>query len=185
MEQGLNDTAQVSNEEYTSPSVISIRLDTAPVLNQIETYLKGTQVIQDGTNEDGEVIFREVIMAPPKANKKGIYDIMGFLKSKVNSQVVQGFFAADQKGVSRDYIRYMNDVHESFADMVIENTEQWDVRDEDLGGIIDTVIHLIRPFMSRLIGDRERGSYANTLKMTESNTVKEQGGFSLFRSHKR
>ena len=72
MEQGLNDTAQVSNEEYTSPSVISIRLDTAPVLNQIETYLKGTQVIQDGTNEDGEVIFREVIMAPPKANKKGI-----------------------------------------------------------------------------------------------------------------
>jgi len=183
--EGLNDTAQMSNEDYTTQSIIQIRLDTKSVLDQIETYLKGTQVIQDGTSEDGEAIYREVIMAPPKANKKGVYDIMGFVKSKVNPQVVQGFFAADQKGVSRDYIRYMDDVHESFSDMVIENTEEWDVRDEDLGGIIDTIIQLIRPFMTRLIGDRERGSYANTLKMTESNTVKEQGGFSLFRSHKR
>lgn len=179
-----NNNYQVSNTDYVTPSIIEIRLDTEKVINQIETYLKGTQIISD-LDEEGNKIYKEVIMAPPKANKKGVYDIMGFIKSKVNAQVVQGFFPADMKGHSEMYNMYMDDVHESLYHMILENVEQWDIKEDDLSGIIDTVLHLIRPFMTRLIGDKERGSYAQTFKTTESNTVQESGGFSLFRSHKR
>jgi len=179
-----NNNYQMSNSEFTTPSIISIRLDTDKVILQLETYLKGTEIVSD-LDDEGNKVYKELTMAPPKANKKGIYDIMAFIKSKVNAQVVQGYFAADGRGNSEMYKQYMDDVHESLMHMILLNAQHWDIKDDDIGSIIDTILHLIRPFMTRLIGDKERGSYAQTLRTTESNTVQEKGGFSLFRNHKR
>jgi len=183
MEQN-KDNFQISNNEYITPSIIQIRLDTEKVINQIETYLKGT-VIEVSFDGEGNKVYTELQLAPAKANKKGIYNLMGFVKSKINAQVVQGYFPADGNGNSEMYKQYMDDVHESLYHMILENAQEWNIDDDDLGSIIDIVLHLIRPFMTRLIGDKERGSYAQTFKTTENNMVQDKGGFSLFRNHKR
>ena len=60
------------------------------------------------------------------------------------------------------------------------NYDTWGIKDTDIGLIIDTFMQTIEPFMSRLIGDGERKSYSQTMKVSENNTIKENGGFNLF-----
>jgi len=176
---------QVSdNRAFMTSSIIQIRLDTEKVLEELERYLNGSEIIAD-YDEKGNKEYKELQISEPKANKQGIYDIMGFIKSKVNSQIVQGFFASDSKGYSEMYEKFMDDVHDSFTTMILENCEYWDIEDNNIRGIINTVIHMVRAFLTRLIGDKERLSYAQTFKTTESTNTREQSGFNLFRSHKR
>lgn len=174
-----NEQYSQDNTEYISTSIMQLRLDSKEVLERLRFFLEGTRIVTD-VDDEGQQIYKKIQVTEPKANSEGVNSLMSFLETKINPQVVQGFFPSDAKGNSQAYDNYLADVHESLLDIVITNCEDWDMRDEDLSLIIDTFMQMIEPFMSRLIGDGERKSYSQTMKVSENSTVKENGGFNLF-----
>jgi hypothetical protein len=52
--------------------------------------------------------------------------------------------------------------------MIVINLYSWDVRTQDAESIIDFIMNLIEPFLSRLVDNKERESYASSLRVSES-----------------
>ena len=179
MNEALN-SSQASNEAYVTDTIMSLRLDCEKVLGQLRAFLNGTEQ-QIEVNDKGEDVIVSVRISAPKANAEGVYSIMSWLNTKFNTQVVQGFFPSDKYGHSEKYVQYIDDVHESLIDLIFNSAEKWEIKDTDAGLIIDTFMQMVKPFISRLIGDRERQSYSQSMRVSEHNTVKEASGFNIFK----
>ena len=65
--------------------------------------------------------------------------------------------------------------------MIMLNLPDWDVAIEDYEQICSMIILTSIPFFSRTKDDGERASYANTVKVAESQTQQIGGGLNLFR----
>jgi len=154
-------------------------LDSEKVLDRLRLFLEGMRYMTN-LNDEGNQITTKVEVTKPNANIEGINSLMSFLETKINPQVVQGFFPSDARGNSEEYKLYICAVHDDLIDTLWANNKAWEVKDDDLGLICDTFMGLIEPFMTRLIGDGERKSYSQTMKVSENNTTKESGGFNLF-----
>lgn len=178
-----NNSYTQDNSDYVNATIMQLRLDSKEVLDRLRLFLEGVRYSIEVDAEGNQVNKREQFTAP-KCNKEGVNSLMSFLETKVNPQVVQGFFASDRNGYSIQYVDYICDVHESILQTIMMNMAAWEIKDEDMGLIIDTFMQMIEPFMTRLIGDGERNSYAQTMKVNENNTVKESGGFNLFSKQK-
>lgn len=153
-----------SNQNYTGPSVISIRLETQGILDQLECFLRGAQLVPHEKEGEG-IVMKSVKTGEPKANDQGVQSLMCFLMSLVNPQVVQGNFSKEQ------YDLFIYELNISLVKNIIINSDTWKIEDEDIGVICDFVMALVIPFLSRTIDNKERESYETTLKSSESNTV--------------
>lgn len=167
---GNNFTA--SNTGYNQASALTIRLDTQPILDQIEIFLRGGQIVPRET-ETGQIVAEFVDMGAKKCNDLGAQSLLSFLSATFNPQVVQGNFDKDQYDV------YIFDTHVNLITNIITNSESWGIVDEDIDVIMDFLMNLIVPFISRLIDNEERKGYADTIKTIESNTLQQKGRFSF------
>ena len=77
-----------------------------------------------------------------------------------------------------DYIFEMDTV---VSTMIMLNLPDWEVQIEDYEQICDMIILTSIPFFSRTKDDGERASYANTVKVAESQTQQIASGLNLFR----
>lgn len=180
LENSFNATTS-NNLAFTSANVLQIRLDSSAILENVELYLKGEQIITSRT-EAGNIIEKRKVVGRPKANSQGVHSILNYLSSIVNPQVVQGNFASEGKGQSAQYENYIEEVNIDLAKMIVLNMYYWDVREEDIDEICDFAMKLIIPFVTRLIDNKERDSYGNTIQHREVNTVNDRnsGGFRSF-----
>jgi len=166
-----NNTYTSNNQGYNQTSALMIRLDTQPILDQIEIFLRGGQIVPLETKEGISSQF--INMGTPKCNDLGTQSLLSFLSATFNPQVVQGNFTSER------YDSYIYDTHVNLITNIITNSEQWNIIDEDIDVICDFVMNLIIPFISRLIDNEERKGYADTIKTVESNTLQQKGGISL------
>lgn len=167
MREESSDQTGMSNIGYESLSALQIRLDTQPVLENIETFLKGKRIMYS-KDQTGHIIAKIEEIGEPKANREGIQSILTILSSILNSQVVQG-------NLDRaTYEAYMENFHIDLATEIVTNCKKWGIKETDLNLIIDFVVNLVLPFMSRTINNEERNSYASTIKSFESRS--ESGG---------
>lgn len=161
-----------NNEGFQDYNALQIRLNSEPVLNSIEYYLKGRQeyVAQDSA---GNPELRTRQISNPKANDEGIHSLMAYLRTRFNTQVVQGHFENFEE--LNTFISYER---EDLVEYILHNMYDWEIEDREAGGIIDIIIGQIKLFLSRTVGDGERKSYSNTIQHRESsnNTVKQGGG---------
>lgn len=153
-----------TNANYTGASVISIRLETQGILDQLECFLRGAQLVPHEVEGEG-IVMKPVKTGEPKVNDQGVQSLMSFIQAVINPQVVQGNFTEDQ------YNNFIYELNVSLVRNVIINSDTWRVEDEDIGVICDFVMALVIPFLSRTIDNKERESYETTLRSTESNTV--------------
>jgi len=167
-----NNAYTSNNSSYNQSSALMIRLDTQPILDQIEIFLRGGQIVPRET-ESGQIVAQFVDMGAKKCNNLGCQSLLSFLAATFNPQVVQGNFDKDQ------YDCYIFDTHVNLATNVVTNSETWEIVDEDIDVILDFIMNLIIPFISRLIDNEERKGYADTIKTLESNTLQQKGRFSF------
>ena len=154
-------------------SVLKVRLDAHQILKRVKTFLTGKiqSVLYD---EEGKAYFHEEKIAEPKANPEGIQWIQNYVENIVNAQAVQGNFDFDQ------YQIYVAEVHEGLYYNLMNNLHLYDINEDEFEPIVDIIMNLLQPFLSRLIDNEERKSYAQSIQVKESSNVSSSGG--LFRS---
>lgn len=158
------------NQHYQSASALQIRLETQQLMENIELFLKGEKVVVS-QDENNKIITQKVSLGKRLANAQGVQSILNYISCIVNPQVVQGNFPSDGQGLSEMYYDYVEEVHVDFACNIVQNCYNWSIADEDLDVIIDFIMKLVIPFMTRLIDNEERKSYEATVKHIESSKI--------------
>lgn len=173
----MSETAKENNEFYNSTNegynvvgVISLRLDTSTMLNDIESFLKGTKTIG---YEEKDGVLRPVYATAgqPKMNDLGIQSVMSWLTSLLSPHTVQGNFPTMD-----DLDDYLIRLETDFFGYLMKNRHNFNISMDELDGIVDMFINTAEPFFTRLIQNKERESYANTIRSVESNRMERGGG---------
>ena len=159
----------VTNQGYEAASALQIRLNTTPVKDQIEAYLRGERLVQ-GTDVNGQPVAELKQVGESKANQLGIQTIMSMIEAIFNPQVVQGNF---DESFLQDYLFR---IRMALATELMTNLHRYEIRIEEYNGIIAMLMSFIEPYMSRLLNNKERESYAQTLKSIETNNSSVRGG---------
>jgi len=187
----MAETVEQSYNQQTSynavagmASALQIRLDTSKLLEDIEMYLKASQIIVKKDEVSGKIFTAQVLLGTPKANAAGIQSILNCVSTVINPQVVQGNFPSEAKGVCNMFDNYIEELNINIASNLVSNSYEYGMKESDVEEVCDFIMMLCIPFMTRLIDNKERDSYAATIKTNESNVVKNQdtGGFRLFGS---
>ena len=165
-------TTTSQNKYFTSASALQIRLETHHLIENIELFLRGAKIVitQD---DQGRIESKQVSMGSAKANSRGIQSILNHVQLILNPQVVQGNFYIDGQGHSTMYEDYVFWARVELSRALVHNCYNWEIDEDDIDIMIDSIMAAIEPFMTRLIGNKERESYGETMKHMEHNTLKE------------
>jgi len=156
-----------SNEAYNTASIIDIRLNTTQFVDQIQDFLQGTKT--EIAFEEEKPVKRITKITTPKANNKGVNSIMLYIKSTFNPQIVQGNI---ENFESLDNM--MAYFREDFSKYLMINLNKFEISEEEYEGIIDFIVFSMRNFLSRLVGNKERESFSNTMVSRESSNTQEK-----------
>lgn len=164
-----------------SSSALQLRLETNKILEDIELFLRGAKIIVE-EDEGGNIHTKRVNIGKAKANDFGIQAILSQVSMVINPQVVQGNFASESEGYCKQFEEYIIRLQINLACNIMDNLHNWEILEEDYNVIIDNIMDLIEPYMTRLIDNKERESYNNTIRHLEHSTVGENksGIFGLF-----
>jgi hypothetical protein len=144
-----------SNQGYTSESILRIRLDTQQLIQQTEYFLRGQLsrvVVDENTGRIREEVQQ---IGAPLANEKGVHAILAYLTATVNAQVVQGNYEWETWRLEVSWIR------EQLAIDLFVNHDDWNISPQSISLICNVVMNQIKPFLTRLVNNKERESYAN------------------------
>jgi len=161
-----------NNGGFEGASVLQVRLDTQPIIQEIEFFLRGKEINTWVDPDTGRAIEKLENSGEPKANKRGIQAVLNYCRSLINSQVVQGNFTKEQY-----YFDFIKEKRIELAQRLTINYYDWELPSEDvITEIVDFIMNLIEPFLTRLIGNKERDSYTHTMRTQETNTLSKGKG---------
>ena len=150
-------------------NLASLRLDTNPLLTQVEAHLRSAKPFA-AQDEYGNLQIKYETVGEPLANELGINVIMSICRMHINSQTVQGNFKNDEFWeASADFL-------ESFSESIVTNRHIWGIKVSNCKTIIDNVSSVVEKFHSRTIGNLERESY-NRSTFQQTNTTKARSLF--------
>jgi hypothetical protein len=155
----------MDNKGYDTANVIQIRLNTDPVIRQLEIYLKGYAEVITIDNQGNERASLTQI-GEPLANSKGIQAIMSFFELVFNPQSVQGNFPTYD-----EYAQFLERTRKDLATDLIINLNHYGINRKSYNAIMSRLMRIVETFSSRLIGNKERESYVNTIRTSETNST--------------
>lgn len=161
--------------------VMHIRLDTSPYVEEFEMFLKGEVVEKLTDTNTGEWFTRKIVPegVEPICNEQGVHALTKLLQSVFNSQVVQGNMDIDM------YYNYTISARKEIAYVIVLNRERWGIHPKNMKPIAAILKNMITAFGTRLLANKERESYFNTLQFQQSGVSQEQkqsrGVLGLFR----
>lgn len=159
-----------NNQGYNMTGVVQIRLDTKPVLDDIEVFLRGRRILGYRENKDG---FNEPVWdknGEPRMNDKGIQSLLTWLTTYINPQTVQGNFSPEQ------YENFICEFDIALSEYMMCCMHDWEIDIKEFNGIADGIAGLAQAFFSRLIDNKERESYSQSIRSTESNVLEKKRG---------
>lgn len=151
-------------------NLLQLRLDTSSILEQIKLFLNA-EVESITQNDDGTLRRETVVIGVPKANKKGVASILSWMQMTINSQVVQGNFLMTERGESLSYDKFIYEFQVNLGHHLMVNLYEYGIDDDEYEGLIDSIMNIVIPFMSRLIGNKERLSYSESLQEKSIHTI--------------
>ena len=172
-EQATGEQYISTNEGFQNQSALYIRLDTTPIINKLELYLNG-MIEKVDINEIGEPIVVRRQIGKPKANDYGVQSIMSWVSNLLNAQVVQGNFKMHE-----DLGDFMQNISNDLTDYIHLNNKRFGIDMYEINGIIDVIMNPLYAFHTRLVGNKERESYAATIRTTESTNTATRGGIRM------
>ena len=150
-------TSQTSNDA----TVIQLRLDTEPIIEKIQLFLEGKQKIETFDQQTGIRTVSLRTVGKPKANAEGIHALMFFVSSTISVPVVQGNYKEDW------FRSYCAGKRQDLADDFIKNMDEWGISDENFEHIINVIMGVIEPYMTRTIDNKERESLGQSSQYIE------------------
>lgn len=150
----------LNNQMYQHSSVIEKRLDTTQLLDSLEAFFRGTRLV--GYKEDENTIkpiFADI--GKPRMNDIGIQALMSWLTALLNPQTVQGNKSREE------YEDFMARLEGDLSDDLMINLHVYGIEESDYQGVVDMSMSTCDMFFSRTIDNKERESYANTMKSIE------------------
>lgn len=176
MDSEQNQRTTFANSGYINSSALQIRLDVEKLLENIKLNLSGIREVYF-QNDDGTIGSTLESIGEPKANKTGVQSIISFMAAHINIQVVQGNYIDEEL-----YYLNVDDIEDALREEIIVNAPYWGIRDEHIVGIYHQVLKAITDFKTRLIHNKERDSYTDTIRTLENNTIKQgNNGFNMFK----
>ena len=174
-EDEMSDTENIqsfnqSNDGYTNAGVIQLRLDTGPMLDNIEAFLRGQRIHHYDYSGKGAMPVMASI-GRPKMNDEGVQSIMSWLTPLFSPHTVQGNFATREE--LEDYLCRLE---KSLGAYLWKNRREWETKIEEVDGIIDMIMNTAEPFFTRLLQNKERESYSNTMQTVERSQTSSNGG---------
>lgn len=162
-----------SSNDYGDFTALTARLDTRPVLDDLELWLRGKILRQEIV--DGRVEIKTTTIGAPKANDLGIQSILMLASGRFNSQFVQGSWDQQLYDADVKYLRL------GIAEILAVNAYKWGIdMEQDYNLLVNILVDLASAFSSRLINDGERKSYAGSIAYMDKPEQKKGGSFSLF-----
>lgn len=179
-EERRDERIEALGRQIESHNMMQLRIDPSYIIEQIKMFLNSE--IETVSQDENGILQRNVIgLGMPKANKEGVASILNFVSNSVNTQTVQANFPTNKTGQSDMYDEYIYSFQMNLGDMIMINLYKWDINEEDIPTIIDGLMNLIVPYMTRPIGDKERGSYINFKEVNQfTNKAGGKSGFKLF-----
>jgi len=151
-------------------TALQLRLDATQIIENVELFLRGAKQVAR-QDESGKIITQTIPIGKARANPAGIQAILNHVSGVVNSQVVQGNFRTDGTGHSEQYEDYIVRLQINLAVNLMNNLTNWEIVEDDYDIIIDFIMDLVEPFMTRLIDNKERESYENQIPHRESHVI--------------
>jgi len=175
MEQNSNSQGMMSNNtQYLSSEVIAIRLDTSVWKQDVEIFLRGQRIIPETDRESGTMTAKIVQVGKPLMNDIGVQSILNYLAMLVNPHISQGNIT------STDYERLIEELDNNLTSNIMNNLERWEVAILDYDHILDGIVGAMQFFLSQPIDAGTRDSLTQSVRIAESNTMKENsGGFKI------
>ena len=164
----MKETQTIGRNEYykalDNANILQIRLNSDYVLQRVKIMLSGEieSIVYD--KEGNPVVTREQI-TQPLANKFGIQSILNYVENVINPQTVQGNFTEAQ------YSFFISELHDGLLTEMMNNLYNWGIQEDNYEHICNSIMNLVQPFVSRLINNKERDSYAQSIRVAESNTL--------------
>ena len=152
---------------FASLSALEIRLDTDPLKSKIELFLRGEDNVVRETQE-GKIKVERVKIGKRICNDEGVQQICKYVESVFNSQGVQGNYTIEM------YSNHIYQIRKRLAFNLVLNYPKWEMDYNTIEMVIDVIMNLAKTFLSRLIDNKERESYADTIKSIESSTINQQ-----------
>jgi len=139
-------------QSFTQDGFFAMRIDTQPLMRKIEMFLNSTRTV---LKQDSKGMWYEELarFGEPLCNPEGVNGIMKIIEMVINPQVVQGNIKRQDYEEIRFYART------EIASSIISNCVDWQIKDNKLKMIIDSVMRSIELFLTRLIDNKERESY--------------------------
>lgn len=171
--ENVNNQAEISNNQYyTSTTALQIRLEVEALLKNIELDVRAEQEIYD--SEKDVYVKKKISGVDPLFSKEiGIRNYMRFLRSLLNTQVVQGNLDEDSLG------DVMQVAHKRLSKDLMLNRYEYGLSKNNYFSAM-SVMNTIHLFLTRLLNNEERKSYAATFKHVESSETKLGSGRNMF-----
>jgi len=169
--------SETENLEADS-SIIKIRLDTSPILQQLETTLSGSVLVVK-TDEDGNPFQTYEQVTEPKCNKAGYQGIMSFVHSVINTQSLQSYLKDEDV-----YNTYVKRVYMRFIDDLMQNLYEWGVDEDDYRLIVHSVMNTIELVTTQAIHGGTRSSISSSARIVEQTGGAKAGILGMFKKEK-
>lgn len=153
------------NMAYMTPSALQMRLETTENVEKVEIFLSGMKsfTLQDETT--GKIKIQKKQVGRRLMNDEGVSHLVNYVGSVINPQVVQGNYSEEW------YRQQLELTHKRLAFMITVNRPFWEIDPNSRYSIIGFIMEFVKPFLSRLIDNKERESYAATIRSVESSTM--------------
>jgi len=174
-------TVATLNKAMNSYNLLQLRLDTSDLLNQAKMFMNAELEIVSQDAESGDYKRDIISIGDPKANRAGVASILNWLQMIINPQVVQGNFPVDRSGHSEMYDAFIYECQMDLLELLMINIYTYEIEDEEVSGIIDGMMKLIIPFMTRPIGNKERESYGETFKEINNTSMSDTRKMPIFK----
>ena len=139
-----------SNDGYSDASLIQFRLDTGPMLDNLEAFFRGRRITGSKETKEGVIVPTYGSIGKPKMNNEGIQSLLSWLTTMFSPHTVQG------NKTEEEFIDFMVNFEVNIKTYVMINLKIWDIRREDYSGICDLICHFAEMFFSRTIDNKER-----------------------------
>lgn len=159
----------MNNAGYQATSALQIRLDMTPFIDHIEKYLSGRYEVLFDSDGNGTPDLRKIETGEPLVNPLGKQMIMMWVRSIFNTALAQGNFPDTKKkdGYTM-YCEYLSRARWDLSSDLMKNSKRFALAEDNYDILIDTLMRFVEVFMTRPLYNKERESYANTIKSVEN-----------------
>lgn len=136
---------------------LRVRLETEDIKDKVSNYLKGVEHVWEfePKTQIPKLVAKKV--GKRMVNDLGHQTIMAYVEAAVSKATVMGNFKE-----TSDLYEYLRRTRRGLTKHLWINRYKYGIEVSEFEGILNTLYTLIEPFMTRTIGDAERGTIRET-----------------------